>query len=693
MRVFVLKGNLIRVCKKTVLACIMIAALTFSTTKELYVSAEGVAGDDFAAIETGQELDSGGDDSEIPEDSSISTIQDNTDNDEGEPAAEEADQGGDAEAFDEQNDALDVQADAVPSEEVQPAEDVDAVTDAAPADAEKPATEAPAEETAPVDDQAPAEDSQPTEEVPPTDEEAPTEEAPVEEKAPAAEKSEPAATVSALTVTGTTVESKVYNGESQDVQISLPSSSITVAGQSKDVVVASSPEIGTVYIAGIPNNTVTVSAVDATNDSNNTFDVALSGVTVYNEAGEDVSAPSTLTVTAVDVIKKKNVELVSMNIVKPYDGTPLENGAMPLAKEDGWVGNQGAYYTFTKSRTDIGTDVNEFTISSYKDGTNPDNYNIKYTFGGLSVVDRTDEQKYILTVEGANSTVKYNGQVQSISGFMLEGRSDSEYRVTGNGDSSQVLPLTIGNANFTVTGIAAYGSGKNAGEYTVNITGSPVIKDSEGNVVTNQFKFEFRPGKLTIEKRNVTLTSGSTTKTFDNKTHKKHKVTVSGDGFAEGEGATYKYTGKQKAVGQSYNYFTYTLNDGTLEENYNIEKVPGILKVKNADKAVNETPGNDKNDGSNSSDTSSSTPDTQQSTTPAPKTEKAATVDPNVLGAKRVTGDVTVDIANPADDNVLGARRSSTDDYSDLGRHIVVFAAAVLFMAILTIKRSKRIKK
>ena len=64
----------------------------------------------------------------------------------------------------------------------------------------------------------------------------------------------------------------------------------------------------------------------------------------------------------------------------------------------------------------------------------------------------------------------------------------------------------------------------------------------------------------------------------------------------------------------------------------------------------------------------------------------------NVLGARRGGGEVTVDIANPINDNVLGARRASTDDYSDIGRHIIAFAAAVAFMTLITTRRNKRKK-
>ena len=56
-------------------------------------------------------------------------------------------------------------------------------------------------------------------------------------------------------------------------------------------------------------------------------------------------------------------------------------------------------------------------------------------------------------------------------------------------------------------------------------------------------------------------------------------MTVDGDGFAEGEGATYTVTGTQTEVGSSANTFSYTLNSNTKADNYSITTTPGTLKV------------------------------------------------------------------------------------------------------------------
>ena len=84
---------------------------------------------------------------------------------------------------------------------------------------------------------------------------------------------------------------------------------------------------------------------------------------------------------------------------------------------------------------------------------------------------------------------------------------------------------------------------------------------------------------VTVSKRNVTLASGGATKFFDGTALTYHKVSVGGDGFAPGEGASCSFTGSQTAVGSSANTFTYTLDAGTKASNYNITKATGNLNV------------------------------------------------------------------------------------------------------------------
>ena len=86
-----------------------------------------------------------------------------------------------------------------------------------------------------------------------------------------------------------------------------------------------------------------------------------------------------------------------------------------------------------------------------------------------------------------------------------------------------------------------------------------------------------------ITKRFVKLTSVDGEKAYDGTALTKNAqtdVTVSGDGFADGEGATYSITGSQTEIGSSPNVFTYMLNSNTRAGNYDIVKAEGTLTVK-----------------------------------------------------------------------------------------------------------------
>lgn len=92
--------------------------------------------------------------------------------------------------------------------------------------------------------------------------------------------------------------------------------------------------------------------------------------------------------------------------------------------------------------------------------------------------------------------------------------------------------------------VAISGSKTDAGEYkellVPNVTR---IVDAKGRDVTSYYDISYEDGTLTISPRSVTLTSASDSKVYDGTPLTKPEVTVTGDGFVDGEGATYNVTG------------------------------------------------------------------------------------------------------------------------------------------------------
>ncbi|MED9908013.1 MAG: Ig-like domain-containing protein [Collinsella sp.] len=108
------------------------------------------------------------------------------------------------------------------------------------------------------------------------------------------------------------------------------------------------------------------------------------------------------------------------------------------------------------------------------------------------------------------------------------------------------------------------------------------LRATGDNYKDGEYAYSSEPEQLIIGKRLLTMTSAGDSKKYDGTPLLKNSqsdVAVTGDGFAEGEGATYDITGSQTEAGSSKNEFTYSLNDGTLPENYQITCELGTLTV------------------------------------------------------------------------------------------------------------------
>ena len=278
------------------------------------------------------------------------------------------------------------------------------------------------------------------------------------------------------------------------------------------------------------------------------------------------------------VISKRSVTLTSGSGEKVYDGTALTNDTVTVGA-DGFADGEGAAYDVTGSRTDVGESDNTFTYTLNK-GTKADNYTIEKTEGKLKVTAATEE--VVVTIKENAGTEKYDGTEKTVTGYTVKSISNKLYT----------------EKDFTFNGTAEV-KGTDAGTYDMALKPED-FTNTNANFAKVTFKIE--DGQLVIEKRKVTLTSGSGEKVYDGMALTNGTVTVGGaDGFADGEGATYDVTGSRTDVGESDNTFTYTLNKGTKADNYTIEKTEGKLKVTAATEEVvvtiKENAGTEKYDG------------------------------------------------------------------------------------------------
>ena len=293
-------------------------------------------------------------------------------------------------------------------------------------------------------------------------------------------------------------------------------------------------------------------------------------------------------------VTPKEYTVTTESATKTYSGTALTAGG----KVEGIVSGETVEFTTTGSQTEVGTSKNtyEFVWKSAK----ATNYTLaKESIGTLTVKaksivpdgpDTPDEKKTGITVSEPSDS-KYDGKEHKEVLTVTDTKTGKEL---------------VAGTDYSVT----YSSDLvNAGTVTMKVAG---LGNYSGSF-TKTYK---------ITKRSVTLTSATVSKVYDGSALTNTDIAVSGDGFVEGEGATYSVTGTQTEVGNSANAFEYKLNEKTLASNYNITKVVGTLTITAAPAPV--TPATPSTPSSTTS-TTPRTPGAPQVTTPVETVEKETT--------------------------------------------------------------------
>ena len=189
------------------------------------------------------------------------------------------------------------------------------------------------------------------------------------------------------------------------------------------------------------------------------------------------------------------------------------------------------------------------------------------------------------------------------------------------------------------------------------------VTDENGNDVTDMFKMTVTNiGDLTIYKRPITVTSGTSTKVYDGTPLTNSNITADKD-WGVGDKVRYNITGTQTAVGSSSNTFVAVPEgDTNLDLNYIINYTYGTLTVTNA---PTPPPGG-----------GTTITDTPTPTAPTPLAAPPAAV----LGATRETDGAAV----------LGARRGRTGDEANVpGRIFAVLVAAAVATALLLTRKKE----
>lgn len=209
--------------------------------------------------------------------------------------------------------------------------------------------------------------------------------------------------------------------------------------------------------------------------------------------------------------------------------------------------------------SDLAKDIDGYTAVPNQDAT------ITVDLNGNNSINVYYYQNVSLKAKSAEVT--YNGNPQSVSGFEVQSASG----FTGAPKGADFSGITVG------------ANGTDAGTYSARFaegTVGTVDKTKKYIVVSAE------DGSLVIGKAQVTLKSADLSKKYDGTALENGGTALATEtGFAEGEGATYTFTGSQTLVGSSANAFNYTLNEGTKADNYDIDRTEGKLTVTDREEA------------------------------------------------------------------------------------------------------------
>ena len=312
-----------------------------------------------------------------------------------------------------------------------------------------------------------------------------------------------------------------------------------------------------------------------------TIDVTITGIGNY-----------TGTVTRTYKVTPKEYTVTTESATKTYSGTALTAGG----KVEGIVSGETVEFTTTGSQTEVGTSKNTYELvwKSAK-ATN-------YTLAKESIGELTVKAKSIVPDDSDKTGIT----VSEPSDSKYDGKEHREVLTVTDTKTGREL---VAGTDYSVT----YSSDLvNAGTVKVTVAG---LGNYSGSF-TKTYK---------ITKRSVTLTSATVSKVYDGSALTNTDIAVSGDGFVEGEGASYEVTGSQTEVGNSANAFEYKLNEKTLASNYNITKVVGTLTITAAPAPVTPATPSTPSTPSSTTSTTPRTPSAPQVTTPAETVEKETT--------------------------------------------------------------------
>ncbi len=361
-----------------------------------------------------------------------------------------------------------------------------------------------------------------------------------------------------------------------------------------------------------------------TNPSYTDVGVYTVDVKVTRTGYEDRTDIGTVTIT------KRDLTLTSATDSKTYDGTALENDTA-TESGDGFVTGEGATWDVTGSQTEVGNSENTFTYT-LDDGTSLGNYNISKVEGTLKVTPVN------LTITADNKSKIYGESdpelTATISGFVdgedladLQGQINFDrevgealgiYDITPSGVSSNNYKITFEKGQLTITSadsikleVNGYEDVYDGKYHSISVTNEsdfdslefstdnetwseslPGFRDAGNYTVyvkayNNNLDDSFASADVKITERPMTITAGSSSRTFNGQPLTNTNYSITNGSLAENDELTeVTVVGSQTAVGSSPNIPSNAVlvSFGEVEstDNYEITYINGTLTVTSA---------------------------------------------------------------------------------------------------------------
>lgn len=284
--------------------------------------------------------------------------------------------------------------------------------------------------------------------------------------------------------------------------------------------------------------------------------IAIEGYTAVSNASQTITID--VSDNVINFYYYKNVELTANSKTETYDGTEKSVSGYTGAPEG---------VTFNGiSASGSGTDVGEYNVIF--DGTpvgkvdTTNKYIVTETTPGKLTIKPVE---VTVTIKGNTKTETYDGTEYTVTGYTIESISNDLYSAD----------------NVTLKdGAKAEAKGTNAGDYMMGLTAGSFANSNTNFEVT----FVVEDGKLTIAKRDVTVTGESATKVYNGQTQEINGYTV--DNLVKGHEMTgVIYSAKGKDPGKYDGSFTgsqIVIKDAAgndVTKNYNFKTVIGALTI------------------------------------------------------------------------------------------------------------------